>query len=95
MDISTEIPLHALAQEDTLSLWLKLLPMKECSKGRAPSFLRSLFPYMFRPEGITHSNNVFKILRWGWGQSCSFAWAYFPMFPAANENTGKWHAPIS
>lgn len=38
MDISTEIPLHALAQEDTLSLWFKVLPMKKGCKGRAPSF---------------------------------------------------------
>lgn len=38
MDISAEIPLLALTQEDTLSLWFKVLPMKQGYKGQAPSF---------------------------------------------------------
>lgn len=38
MDISAEIPLHAFTQEDTLSLWFKVLPMKLSCRGQAPSF---------------------------------------------------------
>lgn len=43
MDISTEIPLHTLTQEDTLSLWFKVLPMKQSCKGRAPSLWHHYF----------------------------------------------------
>ncbi len=43
MDISAEIPLHALTQEDTLSLRLEVLPMKPGCKGRAPSFWHHYF----------------------------------------------------
>lgn len=67
MDISAEIPLHALTQEDTLSLWFKVLPMKQGCKGRAPSFWLALwlFPAMSGTEGGKCSNAAFGELKWG------------------------------
>lgn len=43
MDISAGIPPHALTQEDTLSLWFKVLPMKQGFKGQVPSFWHNNF----------------------------------------------------
>ncbi len=52
MDISAEIPLHALTQEDTLSLWFKVLPMKRGCKGRAPCFWHHYFLACSEQKGL-------------------------------------------
>lgn len=82
-----------------MSLCFKLLPMKRGCKGRAPSFLTSLFPHMSGAEGVTCGNAALRALE-SEGVLCS-GWdhrgcpASFPMFSPANENTGKRHVPIS
>lgn len=82
-----------------MSLCFKLLPMKRGCKGRAPSFLTSLFPHMSGAEGVTCGNAALRglelegVLCSGWDhRGCP---ASFPMFSPANENTGKRHVPIS
>lgn len=62
MDISAEIPLHALPQEETLSLWFKVLPMKQDCKGRASSFWHHYFLTCPEHEGL----HVAELASEGW-----------------------------
>lgn len=85
MDISAENPSARLVtQEDTLSLWVKVLPMKPSRKKVEP-----------RLSDIIVSSHASAGSSPRGGGAAEDAPASFPMFSPANENTGNRHVPIS
>lgn len=86
MDISGENPLRARTQEDTLSLWFKVLPMKRGCKGRAPSLWHHYFLACPEQKGLHVVNAAFgELWKWGgycvWGGTAEDARLLFPCSP--------------